>query len=77
MLSVWEGEEGDFSFDGFFGVQYEFKVEVFGNQEECFVQKVVENVELYVLFEVRFCYKNMYKCNCEMEFLWLNYILYI
>lgn len=51
-LSAWEGEEGDFSFDGLPGAQHEFKVEVPGNQEECFVQKVAENAELHASFEV-------------------------
>lgn len=76
-LSAWEGEEGDFSFDGLPGAQHEFKVEVPGNQEECFVQKVAENAELHASFEVRFRYKNMHKRNnCEMELLRLNYTLY-
>lgn len=46
-----EGEE-DFSFDGLPGAQHEFKVEVPGNQEECFVQKVAQNAELHASFEV-------------------------
>lgn len=75
-LSAWEGEEGDFSFDGLPGAQHEFKVEVPGNQEECFVQKVAENAELHASFEVRFRYKNMHKRNCEMELLRLNNTLY-
>lgn len=75
-LSAWEGEEGDFSFDGLPGAQHEFKVEVPGNQEECFVQKVAENAELHASFEVRFRYKNMHKRNCEMELSRLNYTLY-
>lgn len=46
-----EGEE-DFSFDGLPGAQHEFKLEVPGNQEECFVQKVAQNAELHASFEV-------------------------
>lgn len=59
-LSAWEGEEGDFSFDGLPGAQHEFKVEVPGNQEECFVQKVAENAELHASFEVRFRYTQLW-----------------
>lgn len=75
-LSAWEGEEGDFSFDGLPGAQHEFKVEVPGNQEECFVQKVAENAELHASFEVRFRYKNMHKRTFTAKLYTVHMILF-
>ncbi|XP_062574704.1 transmembrane emp24 domain-containing protein 6-like [Saccostrea cucullata] len=49
---VTEEKTEDFSFDGLPGAQHEFKIEVPASQEECFVQRVAQNANLYASFEV-------------------------
>ncbi|CAG2198947.1 TMED6 [Mytilus edulis] len=49
---VLDKQNEDFDFDGLPGVTYEFKIEVYSGQEQCFYQKIANGATLHLSFEV-------------------------